>query len=123
MAMGMTKFKKDNNRMVILDCKTRAEMKKLNAIAQRKLGDNFKIRESSQRKSKMKIINVGEKELKMDDNDFLDTVKKQNRIATISKGVYMKIKRVIKETTNSGKSGREDGSIIIEWMKRDMTRC
>jgi len=37
MAMGMTKFKKDNNGAVILGCKTGAEMKKLKATIQTEL--------------------------------------------------------------------------------------
>jgi len=82
------------------------------------LDDNFKITELLQIKSIVKIINMNEKKLKKDDNDFLDTIKKQNRIGTLSKGIHTRIlKRVIKERENSNKSKRGDGSIIVEMDK------
>jgi len=65
------------------------------------LSENFKITELLQRKPKIKIINVGEEEIKMEDIDLVDTIKKQNRIEATSEDFHIRIlKKLIKEKSN-----------------------
>jgi len=61
----------------------------LKDIVQTKLGNNIKITESLSNKPKVKIINIRNDELKMGDNDLLDTIRKQNRIETINEGFHI----------------------------------
>lgn len=63
-----------------MGCETGEELETLKATVQAKLGENFKITESSQMKPKVKIINIGEDEMKLDDDSLMNTIKKQNRI-------------------------------------------
>lgn len=78
--MGITKLRKGSNGTVIMDCETGEETLKA------KLGENFKITESPQMKPKVKIINIGEDEMKLDDDSLMNTIKKQNRIEAASEG-------------------------------------
>jgi len=42
-------------------------------------------------KHKIKIITIVEDEIKLDDDDLMAIIKKQNRIVTISERFYMRI--------------------------------
>ncbi|XP_029670033.1 uncharacterized protein LOC115239577 [Formica exsecta] len=119
MAMGITKLKKGSKGTVILGCETGEEMKTLKATVQDKLGENFKVTESPQITPKIKIINVSEEEMRLDDDDLITTIKKQNRIDAINDGFQMRIvKKIVKEKRNDNNQLRrrekEEGSIIIE---------
>jgi len=58
-------------------------------------------------KSKIKIINVGKIEIKIDDSELVHIIKKQNRMETISEGYMWILKRLIKEKSNQlGRTGR-----------------
>lgn len=119
MAMGITKLKKGSKGTVIMGCETGEEMKTLKATVQDKLGENFKVTESPQMKPKIKIINVSEEEMRLDDDDLITTIKKQNRIDAINDGFQMRIvKKIVKEKRNDNNQLRrrekEEGSIIIE---------
>ncbi|XP_029673847.1 uncharacterized protein LOC115241989 [Formica exsecta] len=119
MAMGITKLKKGSKETVIMGCKTGKEIKTLKATVQDKLGENFKVMESPQMKPKIKIINVSEDEMRLDDDDLITTIKKQNRIDAINDGFQMRIvKKIVKEKRNDNNQLRrrekEEGSIIIE---------
>ncbi|XP_070170427.1 uncharacterized protein, partial [Polyergus mexicanus] len=84
-----------------MGCETGKEMKTLKATVQDKLGENFKVTESSQMKPKIKIINVSEEEMRLDDDDLITTIKKQNRIDAINDGFQMRIvKKIVKEKRN-----------------------
>jgi len=76
MTMEIIKFKKNNNDTIILDYETIEDLKTLKNTIKTNLRDNFKIAESLQMKHKIKITNIDEEEIKMDDNDLLDIVKK-----------------------------------------------
>ncbi|XP_070158954.1 uncharacterized protein [Polyergus mexicanus] len=86
---------------MIMGCETGEEMKTLKATVQDKLGENFKVTESPQMKLKIKIINVSEEEMRLDEDDLITTIKKQNRIDAINDGFQMRIvKKIVKEKRN-----------------------
>jgi hypothetical protein len=118
MAMGITKLKKGSKGTVILGCETGEEMEKLKATVQAKLGENFKVTESPRMKPKIKIVNIGEEEMKLNDDDLIGTIKKQNKIDANNEGIHMRIvKKIVKEKRNDkGQSGRreKEGIVIIE---------
>lgn len=100
MAMGITKLRKGSNGTVIMGCETGEELEPLKVTVQVKLGENFKIMESLQMKLKIKIINIREDEMKLDDS-LMTTIKKRNRIEAVSEGFHMRIvKRITKEKKN-----------------------
>jgi len=83
-----------------------------------KLGNDFKITESLPKKTKVKIINVEKDELKIDDKNFLNSIKEQKRIETNNGDFQMRllkrIKRINKEKVNDpSKTTKKEDSIII----------
>ncbi|XP_070169411.1 uncharacterized protein PF3D7_1120000-like [Polyergus mexicanus] len=131
MAMGITKLKKRKQGDMIMGCETGEEMKTLKATVQDKLGENFKVTESPQMKLKIKIINVSEEEMRLDDDDLITTIKKQNRIDAINDGFQMRIvKKIVKEKRNDNnqlrrKDKEEDAlnagdTIILQKTVREM---
>lgn len=49
-------------------------------------------------KPKIRIVNIGEKEMKLNDDDLIIAIKKQNKIDAKNEGIYMRIvRRIIKE--------------------------
>ncbi|KMQ83347.1 hypothetical protein RF55_20287 [Lasius niger] len=117
--MRITELKKGSKGTVILGYDTGEELKKLKASVQAKLGEIFKVTESPRMKPKIKIVNTGEEKMKLNNDDLIVTIKKQNRIDAKNEGIYMRIvKRVVKEKRNNnnqfGRRGKEEGSVIIE---------
>lgn len=115
MSVGVSRLKKGSHGTVILGCETREEIEKLKSVVQEKMGENFKVTESAEVHPKIKIVNVEEEELKLEDNELVCTIKKQNGIEEIE-GRQMKIvKRIIKAANQEKrKRGTEEGSIILE---------
>ncbi|XP_070169431.1 uncharacterized protein PF3D7_1120000-like [Polyergus mexicanus] len=115
MAMGITKLKKGSKGTVIMGCETGEKMKTLKATVQDKLGENFKVTESPQMKPKIKIINVSEEEMRLDDDDLITTIKKQNRIDAINDGFQMRIvKKIVKEKRNDNNQLRRKEKEEVE---------
>ncbi|XP_029672801.1 uncharacterized protein LOC115241271 [Formica exsecta] len=113
MPVGVTKLKKGSKGTVILGCETEEEMEKLKATVQAKLGENFKVTESPRMKPKIKIVNIGEEEMKLNDDNLIVTIKKQNKIDAKNEEIHMRIvKKIVK--SQSGRRGKEEGSVIIE---------
>lgn len=115
MSMGITKLRKGREGTVILGCETGEEMVKLKDTVQTKLGENYSVTESLQMKPKLKIINISEEEMELDDDELIHTVEKQNSMD----GSHMRIvKRILKkknkDNSQSGSKGKEGGSVIIE---------
>lgn len=115
MAVGVTKLKKGSNGTVILGCETGGEINTLKAAVQEKMGENFKVTESTQSKPKIKVVNIEEEELKLADDDLVGIIKTQNGMEA-SEGREMKIvKRLVKGNDQErNKRGRGEGSIIVE---------
>jgi len=113
MAMGITKLRKGSKGTVVMGCETGEEVKKLKETVQAKLGENYKVIESPQSKPKIKIINIDVEEMNLDDNELINTIKKQNKIDTVSMRI---MKRIVKERRNnqSEKKGNKEGTIIME---------
>jgi len=114
--VGITKLKKGNKGSIILGCESEREMEKLRETMREKLGEDFKVTEPRGSKPKLKIVNVGEEELQLDDVILIDTIKKQNKI---DEKLYIKIvKRIVKGRSDNNARDRgerkEDGSLILE---------
>lgn len=77
--------------IVILGCETGEEMAKLITTVQSKLGDNFKVIESLQRKPKLKIVYIDEEECKLSNEKQIDSIKKQNKF-----GIREESMRIVK---------------------------
>lgn len=91
-------------------------MEKLRDTVREKLGEDYKVTESKGSKPKIKVINVGEEEIQLDDVSLIDTIKKQNKI---DEEAYMKIvKRIVKkrreDNTRAGGGRQVEGSVIME---------
>ncbi|KYQ47491.1 hypothetical protein ALC60_13470 [Trachymyrmex zeteki] len=96
--MAITKMKKESNGAIIMGCKTEKELEKLKTTVQAKLGENFEVTESPRIKPKIKVVNIGEEEYKLDDDELTATIKRQNKIDAEKEGFHMRIvKRIIKE--------------------------
>ncbi|XP_077255138.1 uncharacterized protein LOC143893519 [Temnothorax americanus] len=80
MEIGITKLRKGSKGTVILGYETEEEKDKLKTTVQTAMGEEVKVSEPQKRKPKIKIINVGGEEMKMEDDKLIDTIKKQNRI-------------------------------------------
>ena len=93
MAVGITKFKKGSKGTVIIGCET-GEVKTLKETVQDKLGKNYKVMDSPQLKPKIKIINIDVEELKLDDNELINTIKEQNEINAVNMQI---VKRIVKK--------------------------
>lgn len=93
--VGITKLKKGNKGSIILGCESEKEIEKLRETVKEKLGDDFKVTEPRGIKPKIKVVNVGEEEIQLDDVNLIDTIKKQNKF---EEEFYIKIvKRMIRE--------------------------
>jgi len=112
MAMGV-KLKKGNKGTVIMGCETGEEVQKLKEAVQAKLEKNYSMMESPQSKPKIKIINIGLEEMNLDDNELINTIKKQNKIDVTNMRI---VKKIVKEKRNNQSERRrnEEGSIIME---------
>lgn len=115
MSMGITKLRKGREGTVIMGCETGEEMMKLRDTMQTKLGENYSVTESLQIKPKIKIINMSEEEMELDDDEFINTVKKQN---SMEESHIKIIKRLLikknKDNGQAGSKGKDNRSVIIE---------
>lgn len=80
MEVGKTKLRKGGNGALILGCESGEEMERLKATVQATMGEEVRVTEPQGRKPKIKIVNFGGDEIKMDDDKLIDSIKKQNRI-------------------------------------------
>lgn len=75
---NVTKLKKGSNGTFKLWNKRR--LKKFKDVVQNKLDENYKVTETQRINLKIKIVNVGEEELKLSHNKLIAIIKKKNRI-------------------------------------------
>ncbi|XP_071630104.1 uncharacterized protein [Temnothorax longispinosus] len=108
MKIGITKLRKGGKGTVILGCETEEEKDKLKATVQAAMGEEVKVSEPQMRKPKIKIINVGGEEMKIEDDELIDTIKKQNRIGEES------CMHLVKKILRGKNKNTEQGSVIIE---------
>jgi hypothetical protein len=108
MEIGITKLRKGGKGTVILGCETEEEKEELKATVQAAMGEEVKVSEPQKRQPKIKIINVGGEEMKMEDGELIDTIKKQNRI-----GEEFRI-HLVKKILRGKNKDSEQGSVIIE---------
>lgn len=111
MPMGITKVRKGREGAVILGCETGEEIDKFKDVVQSKLGDNYNVTESLQKKPKIKIVNISEEEMELDDDELIDTIKKQNSIGESHISVVKRIqerKYIDDSKTSSRRKGGRD---------------
>lgn len=112
MAVGITKLRKRNNGTVILGCESKSEMEKLKVTIQNKLGKEYNIMEPKGAKPKIKVVNIDEEKMKLENENLLNVIMKQNKIEDEKEEFHMRIiKKISKENT---RGGGVNGSIIIE---------
>lgn len=115
MSVGITKLRKGREGTVILGCETGEGIVKLKDTVQSKLGENYSVTESLQMKPKIKIINISEEEMELDDEELIHTVEKQNSIDGSHIRIVKRIlKKMSKEKSQLKSNGKEGGSVIIE---------
>ncbi|XP_024942642.1 uncharacterized protein LOC112494620 [Cephus cinctus] len=113
--VGITKLKKDSKGTVILGCESGEEIEVLKAEVQNKMGEGFKVTESTQMKSKIKIVNIEEEELNLTDEELVDTIKTQNGIEETEGREWKIVKRLTKgRQQERNRRGPIEGSIILE---------
>ncbi|EFN83665.1 hypothetical protein EAI_01054, partial [Harpegnathos saltator] len=91
MAMGITKLRKGGKGIIVLGCETGEEMEKLKTTVQAQLGENFQVTEPQKKKPNVKIVGISGDELKWDDDNLINIIKKQNSIA----GDIRVVKRIV----------------------------
>lgn len=69
-----------------------------------KLGKDFEIMEPKKIKPKLKVLNVDEDEMKLKDEDLIDTIKKQNNFDGNERGFYIRVVKRIDNTRRGGKN-------------------
>lgn len=119
LAVGISKLRKGSGGAVILRCESEREMEKLKNTVHEQLGEDVTITEPKKIKPKIKIVNVDEEEMNLEDENLLDTIKRQNKFNEAEEGFYMRIvKKIFKEKRNDNTRNRggrrEEGSIILE---------
>lgn len=118
MPIGISKLKKAGKGTVILGCESEKEIKQLKSTVQNKLGDKYQIMESRIMEPKLKITNIEEDEIKLEEEDLIELLIKQNQLEKERKGFHMKIvKKIIKgeenENRNLTRRRRNEGALIL----------
>ncbi|RLU26059.1 hypothetical protein DMN91_002222 [Ooceraea biroi] len=118
MAVGITKLRKRNNGTLIMGCDSASGMEKLKATVQDKMGSDYDIKEPRGIKPKMKVINIGEEEMALEEGSLIEIIMKQNKIDGTKEGFYMKlIKKITKEGSKEHRQlrrGMINGSLLLE---------
>jgi len=114
MPMGVTKLRKGKEGSVILGCENGDDKVKLKDAVQSKLGEMYNVTESVRTKPKLKIINIDKEIMELEDEELIQTIKKQNSIEESHIDIVKRILKRNKDTSQPGNKRREDGSIIIE---------
>lgn len=90
----------------------RPEKKWIKDAVQSKLGENYNVTESQQKKPKIKIINISEEEMELGDGELIDTIKRQNSMDGSRISVVKKLSK--RKNMELSQPRSKDGSIIIE---------
>lgn len=99
-------------------------MRQLKDTVSGKLGEDFEVVESKKSKPKLKIIQIDEEEMKLDDKKLVNTIMKQNNIAGNKAEFYMKVAKRMDNrrtggTTGNRRGSNEEGSVLLEVSKRN----
>lgn len=118
-AVGITNLRKGGKGSIIIGCESEREIKQMKDTICEKLGDDFEITKTKKIKPKIKIINVGEEEMKLNDKNLVHTIKKQNKIDGKKEGFYIRVeKRIIREgregDTRTRRGNNEEDSLILQ---------
>lgn len=118
MPIGIPKLKKAGKGTVILGCESEKEIKQLKSTVQNKLGNKYQIMEPRIMEPKLKITNIEEDEIKLEEEDLIELLIKQNQLEKERKGFHMKIvKKIIKgeenENRNLTRRRRNEGALIL----------
>lgn len=102
MEVGITKLKKGTKGTVVMGYETGEKVEKVRDIIQSKLGKSFEVTESKRLKHKIKIVNVGVEELKLDDNELIATIRRQNGFEERKENILRIEKRIFKGRRRAG---------------------
>lgn len=119
LAVGITKLRKGGKGSVILGCESETEIKQLKVTVSEKLGKDFEIMEPKKIKPKLKVLNVDEDEMKLKDEDLIETIKKQNNFDGNERGFYIRVVKRIDNVRRGGiartsRRNKEEDSLILE---------
>lgn len=119
LAVGITKLRKGGKGSVILGCESEREIKQLKDTVSEKLGKDFEVVEPKKIKPKLKVLDVDEDEMKLKDEDLIDTIKKQNNIDGNEGGFYIRVVKKIDKVRKGGiarnrNGNKGEGSLILE---------
>lgn len=118
LAVGITKLRKGGKDSIILGCESEREIAKLKDTVSEKLGKDFEIMEPRKMNPKIKVINVGEDEMKLKDESLIDMIVKQNGLNEKNKGFYVRVlKRINKrreENVINRRGYNNNGVLILE---------
>lgn len=114
MIVGVTKLQKGREGTVILGCESGEEMINFKNTMQSKLGENYNVTESLQKKNMIKVINISEEEMELDNKDLIHVIKKQNSMEGSHINIIKKILKKNEENNQFKRKENEGGSIIME---------
>lgn len=116
--VGITRLRKGGKGSIILGCESEKEMKELKENVCEKLSEDFEIVEPRRVKPKLKIINVGEEEMKLEEGKIIATIRRQNAIDEEENNLYMRVVKKIcswdKEENRRTIRGDREGILIVE---------
>lgn len=118
MPIGISKLRKGGKGTIILGCESEKEIKQLKSTVQNKLGDKYQVVEPRATEPKLKIFNVEEDEMKLEEEDIIELLIKQNQLEKERKGFHMKIvKKIIKDKENGNRNTTRkqtsEGTLIL----------
>lgn len=112
MAVGITKLRKGNKGTVILGCESKNKIDKLKVTVQNKMGKEYNIMEPKGTKTKIKVVNIAEEEMKLDDENLFYVIMKQNKMVDEGEEFDMRIiKRITKGNTRGGEELHATGDL------------
>ena len=116
--IGISKLRKGGKGTVILGCESEKEIKELKSTVQSKLGERYQVVEPRITEPKLKILNVEEDEIKLEEEDIIELLIKQNQLEKEREGFHMEIiKKIMKDKKNDNKNvsrgRRSEGALIL----------
>lgn len=120
--VGITKLRKGGKDSVIIGCESKDEKRKLKETVCEKMGENFEIMEPRRIKPKIKIINIGKEEMEIEDENLVETIRKQNMIDGKKEELHIKVvKKIMKDKSEENtrtRGGDKDRILILEVDKK-----
>lgn len=114
MPIGVTRLRKGKEGTVIMGCENVDDKAKFKDAVQSKLGEMYNVTESVGKKPKLKIINISQEIMEMEDEEVVQTIRKQNNIEGAHIDVVKRILKKNRDTRQHGNRMNENGAIIVK---------